>query len=138
MIARQTYRLGSRLGRHTSTRQRIFRFTATTAALFLCAISSLANEARHLTLTEAVRLALQQNRTRSEEHTSELQSPDHLVCRLLLEKKKNELAHHNHDELSILRYQVTVRLKATPHDPPPDLSSSVFGTLGRAAAHRSH
>src|SRR5438876_11922777 len=27
-------------------------------------------------------------RTRSEEHTSELQSPVHLVCRLLLEKKK--------------------------------------------------
>src|SRR5438552_13703006 len=27
-------------------------------------------------------------RGRSEEHTSELQSPDHLVCRLLLEKKK--------------------------------------------------
>src|SRR5207244_10747409 len=26
-------------------------------------------------------------RIRSEEHTSELQSPDHLVCRLLLEKK---------------------------------------------------
>src|SRR5258708_26749471 len=28
---------------------------------------------------------------RSEEHTSELQSPDHLVCRLLLEKKKNSI-----------------------------------------------
>src|SRR5258708_21536528 len=28
---------------------------------------------------------------RSEEHTSELQSPDHLVCRLLLEKKKNTM-----------------------------------------------
>src|SRR5258708_31602971 len=28
---------------------------------------------------------------RSEEHTSELQSPDHLVCRLLLEKKKDRL-----------------------------------------------
>src|SRR5207244_11024216 len=28
--------------------------------------------------------------TRSEEHTSELQSPDHLVCRLLLENKKND------------------------------------------------
>src|SRR5947208_11172192 len=27
---------------------------------------------------------------RSEEHTSELQSPDHLVCRLLPEKKKNK------------------------------------------------
>src|SRR5947208_4483269 len=32
-------------------------------------------------------------RARSEEHTSELQSPDHLVCRLLLEKKKD----HNPD-----------------------------------------
>src|SRR5258708_12973739 len=36
---------------------------------------------------------------RSEEHTSELQSPDHLVCRLLLEKKKKShlsstLAHY--------------------------------------------
>src|SRR5258708_31282240 len=29
---------------------------------------------------------------RSEEHTSELQSPDHLVCRLLLEKKKQRAA----------------------------------------------
>src|SRR5207244_11483147 len=28
--------------------------------------------------------------SRSEEHTSELQSPDHLVCRLLLEKKKKK------------------------------------------------
>src|SRR5438552_12443327 len=32
---------------------------------------------------------------RSEEHTSELQSPDHLVCRLLLEKKKKK-NNHNH------------------------------------------
>src|SRR5215216_3569684 len=30
---------------------------------------------------------------RSEEHTSELQSPDHLVCRLLLEKKKKKTKH---------------------------------------------
>src|SRR5947208_6217927 len=30
------------------------------------------------------------NAIRSEEHTSELQSPDHLVCRLLLEKKKKK------------------------------------------------
>src|SRR5258708_31892142 len=37
---------------------------------------------------------------RSEEHTSELQSPDHLVCRLLLEKKKktsSSRAYNNHD-----------------------------------------
>src|SRR5438552_11954752 len=32
---------------------------------------------------------------RSEEHTSELQSPDHLVCRLLLEKKKNIIQPRN-------------------------------------------
>src|SRR5438552_5533894 len=32
---------------------------------------------------------------RSEEHTSELQSPDHLVCRLLLEKKKKKKKKHN-------------------------------------------
>src|SRR5690625_6987770 len=30
---------------------------------------------------------------RSEEHTSELQSRGHLVCRLLLEKKKNRMMH---------------------------------------------
>src|SRR5258708_20295272 len=47
--------------------------------------------------------------SRSEEHTSELQSPDHLVCRLLLEKKKknkkiNE-SHYNQEvhELSTCR-----------------------------------
>src|SRR5258708_20748163 len=34
------------------------------------------------------RVALGVRLDRSEEHTSELQSPDHLVCRLLLEKKK--------------------------------------------------
>src|SRR5436305_3785547 len=33
------------------------------------------------------------NRRRSEEHTSELQSRPHLVCRLLLEKKKNHQLH---------------------------------------------
>src|SRR5258708_11324581 len=32
---------------------------------------------------------------RSEEHTSELQSPDHLVCRLLLEKKNKSLEYVN-------------------------------------------
>src|SRR5258708_20506304 len=34
---------------------------------------------------------------RSEEHTSELQSPDHLVCRLLLEKKKKRHEHQSPD-----------------------------------------
>src|SRR5947208_6391760 len=35
-------------------------------------------------------LVYDESAARSEEHTSELQSPDHLVCRLLLEKKKKK------------------------------------------------
>src|SRR5256885_8009787 len=35
---------------------------------------------------------------RSEEHTSELQSPCNLVCRLLLEKKKNAPPAHTHGQ----------------------------------------
>src|SRR5438105_8326634 len=40
------------------------------------------------------RCALSPSGTRSEEHTSELQSRVDLVCRLLLEKKKQQLAHN--------------------------------------------
>src|SRR5947208_12401835 len=42
---------------------------------------------------------------RSEEHTSELQSPDHLVCRLLLEKKKTKTAARRTTERSPARDQ---------------------------------
>src|SRR5207244_13569736 len=42
----------------------------------------------HLYLLRSVRRS-DRGQSRSEEHTSELQSPDHLVCRLLLEKKKD-------------------------------------------------
>src|SRR3990170_8760475 len=48
----------------------------------------------HLAPGEAHRVAVRdggERHVRSEEHTSELQSPDHLVCRLLLEKKKIQL-----------------------------------------------
>src|SRR2546429_7318953 len=38
--------------------------------------------------------------TRSEEHTSELQSRLHLVCRLLLEKKKNSARGYAHESVS--------------------------------------
>src|SRR5256885_9575482 len=46
---------------------------------------------------------------RSEEHTSELQSPCNLVCRLLLEKKKKKhrsktTRHHRHTRLTLLLY----------------------------------
>src|SRR5437899_4656181 len=41
-------------------------------------------------------------RYRSEEHTSELQSLRHLVCRLLLEKKKNK--QHQHTQINSNEY----------------------------------
>src|SRR3989454_557867 len=44
-----------------------------------------------LQFPELLRQAQIQGRVRSEEHTSELQSPCNLVCRLLLEKKKNNV-----------------------------------------------
>src|SRR5439155_5890684 len=45
------------------------------------------HEVEHLVLVDRGHLAAIEQR--SEEHTSELQSRGHLVCRLLLEKKKN-------------------------------------------------
>src|SRR5690348_17456263 len=45
---------------------------------------------------------------RSEEHTSELQSPVHLVCRLLLEKKKEDINH-----LSPLNINIQLALRET-------------------------
>src|SRR5256885_12123764 len=43
---------------------------------------------------------------RSEEHTSELQSPCNLVCRLLLEKKK-KIRQAHYDECIIIMYTIT-------------------------------
>src|SRR5438552_5987333 len=59
------------------SRDTVTDFTLPTGTFFDCATVHL--------LTTAT-----QSKNRSEEHTSELQSPDHLVCRLLLEKKKND------------------------------------------------
>src|SRR4051794_41452167 len=52
------------------------------------AIPIASDSSRIVTGRESCRMRLEW-RSRSEEHTSELQSPVHLVCRLLLEKKKN-------------------------------------------------
>src|SRR5438552_6870607 len=41
---------------------------------------------------------------RSEEHTSELQSPDHLVCRLLLEKKKKIKVKYKLSKNKVIKY----------------------------------
>src|SRR5256885_11190140 len=53
------------------------------------------------------------NSARSEEHTSELQSPCNLVCRLLLEKQKvcsQVSPHPKHTVLIVLEYELVVRV----------------------------
>src|SRR5256885_7686193 len=56
---------------------------------------------------------------RSEEHTSELQSPCNLVCRLLLEKKKHTQAHKVNNSIGrVNHYPYPPRLQA-PYDPSP-------------------
>src|SRR5207248_4652553 len=47
---------------------------------------------------------------RSEEHTSELQSPYDLVCRLLLEKKKKKKKKHNSRNIPIHTYVTGMRM----------------------------
>src|SRR2546430_7762398 len=51
-------------------------------------LMALAFAGQCLALWKEIRLKPEEERTRSEEHTSELQSQSNLVCRLLLEKKK--------------------------------------------------
>src|SRR5207244_8045547 len=63
---------------------------------FIKVKSGCGDEVRRCTYTnycEALDQGHRQVTCRSEEHTSELQSPDHLVCRLLLEKKKIKYKH---------------------------------------------
>src|SRR5256885_6026510 len=55
---------------------------------------------RHFAPPEDIDAALAAGPVRSEEHTSELQSPCNLVCRLLLEKKKH--SHPNFPRASCL------------------------------------
>src|SRR5258708_27334960 len=58
------------------------------------------------------------NPGRSEEHTSELQSPDHLVCRLLLEKKKHTEHRTSHANDCDQLCQAGCRLDSVGDDPP--------------------
>src|SRR5689334_23458500 len=56
-------------------------------------VSEIASERAALAMRSAEEIADRAVALRSEEHTSELQSQFHLVCRLLLEKKKRGLEH---------------------------------------------
>src|SRR5439155_27375995 len=64
--------------RHRKRRHRVLRAAISAAPCAQCRARPLAREERGV---------------RSEEHTSELQSRGHLVCRLLLEKKKGAFPH---------------------------------------------
>src|SRR5947208_5806048 len=60
---------------------------------------------RELPLAQGTVMAARDER--SEEHTSELQSPDHLVCRLLLEKKKKIYRKLSESGLDVVRCATT-------------------------------
>src|SRR5690625_6338639 len=57
-----------------------------------------------------VERAVQPEQERSEEHTSELQSRGHLVCCLVLEKKKNKSLYHAHCRIREVKLVVRVDL----------------------------
>src|SRR5256885_11402653 len=59
------------------------------------------------TSTNLHRHQLRATQVRSEEHTSELQSPCNLVCRLLLEKKKKQL------QLAYIMHLVRIQVSIT-------------------------
>src|SRR5256885_12189453 len=81
----------------------LFRSSAIVGSLrawFLRCLSSLGRiarssrfETRTPSVTRALPVCSEATQERSEEHTSELQSPCNLVCRLLLEKKKQITSH---------------------------------------------
>src|SRR2546426_5087147 len=76
-------------------------------------LSSVSGSSPDTTLTILAKLCSRS--PRSEEHTSELQSPCNLVCRLLLEKKKKQLGRR-----VALARAATERLPASPSVPHRD------------------
>src|SRR5262245_65050456 len=70
-----------------------------------------------LALLAAARAALSFAPGRSEEHTSELQSLRHLVCRLLLEKKKRKKTTHTNQKVNTIkkhrREQISTQSRTT-------------------------
>src|SRR5256885_4714233 len=68
------------------------------------------------------------NSSRSEEHTSELQSPCNLVCRLLLEKKKTKV--HNHP----IQAPLDLNSDSTDHSPRPVAGANTRLVLARVVS----
>src|SRR5256885_12072810 len=66
-------------------------------------------------LCPSMDFSIRNPRPRSEEHTSELQSPCNLVCRLLLEKKKQFQQISITYQLKSLKQQTSISLDALQH-----------------------
>src|SRR5437667_2499687 len=92
-------------------RSTLFPYTT----LFRSASSACSRPAMWVTKTLACERSADTS-TRSEEHTSELQSHHDLVCRLLLEKKK----HHVQPAATYIGKATTPQRHATVADPPLD------------------
>src|SRR2546430_9204714 len=90
----------------------------------------------------ALPLRTERRQQRSEEHTSELQSQSNLVCRLLLEKKKNNNTHRVHNDnrppcgaTTQHTAKGSPRLSiSVPSHPPRRSSSTQRHTCARTAA----
>src|SRR2546423_13817521 len=98
MVGREVLRLGASFGGAWPWSEFFFFFfndTATTEIYTLSLHDALPISTRCVSspTLQPVFCCSRRPAGRSEEHTSELQSLAYLVCRLLLEKKKNDLTH---------------------------------------------
>src|SRR3712207_7121523 len=90
-------------------------FPYTTLFRSLCPSACYTRHARYGVATSASKTIYH----RSEEHTSELQSRQYLVCRLLLEKKKPQLSSH----LSASSFSLRTTTRSLPRTLPVSTAS---------------
>src|SRR5207248_5912801 len=79
---------GKQLVQPSAAVSRLDEFFQRLNPFWQCEMGNLTHRLQHLRDVFHVNVSIFQPRRRAEEHTSELQSPYDLVCRLLLEKKK--------------------------------------------------
>src|SRR5690625_5780827 len=79
-------------------------------------------------------------RLRSEEHTSELQSRGHLVCRLLLEKKKQQrpAARSQHLRLGARGKMIEVHTRDFNKQPSGRINRTIVKRLRESFIHEEH
>src|SRR5258708_27341732 len=117
-----------------------YKACADRLGIFFNPLSTMSRALSGSPLLWSIRRSGPNGRVRSEEHTSELQSPDHLVCRLLLEKKKS---HHILQTSKITRPGSHTQQRAThpnlaphstPRQPNPLLTPPVPQALSTGAS----